>query len=69
MLKTKLGTYKYMAPELHNNEKYNGAAVDIFAAGMILFIMLTGFPPFTFAVKSDSYYHKIMINREDKFWN
>ena len=30
-----------MAPELHNNEAYNGLTVDIFAVGVTLFAMRT----------------------------
>ena len=38
---TKLGTESYMAPEIHLKKPYNGAAVDIFACGIVLFIMIT----------------------------
>lgn len=38
-LHTKLGTLNYMAPEIHLEAPYDGAEVDLFAAGMILFIM------------------------------
>ena len=40
-LKTKLGTESYMAPEIHARKPYNGASVDLFACGIILFIMFT----------------------------
>jgi len=43
--------------------------VDLFAAGMILFIMLTGFPPFNKAEPKDFYYKCIAANRIDIFWN
>jgi serine/threonine protein kinase len=45
MLKTKLGTEGYMAPEISMKE-YDGRRVDIFASGVILFIMYSGNPPF-----------------------
>ena len=48
LIKTVLGTESYMAPEIHQNEKYSRNAVDIFAGGIILFIMYTGHPPFAF---------------------
>ena len=41
MLSTQLGTVSYMAPELHLGKDYDGARVDIFAAGIILFTILT----------------------------
>ena len=47
MLLTKLGTESYMAPEIHMRKAYAGVATDLFAAGIILFIMLTGHPPFS----------------------
>ena len=39
--KTKLGTESYMAPEIHMKKPYSGASVDLFACGIILFIMFT----------------------------
>ena len=45
-LKTQLGTASYMAPEIHMGKPYEGPSVDILAAGIILFVMLTQRPPF-----------------------
>jgi Protein kinase domain len=40
------GKWHYMSPEIHNNTvPFDGYAVDMWAAGVILFLMLTGFPP------------------------
>ena len=39
--KTKLGTESYMAPEIHLRKPYQGERVDLFACGIILFIMVT----------------------------
>lgn len=70
MLKTVLGTESYMAPEIHQNENYSGNAVDIFAAGIILFIMYTGHPPFSKAnPKTDPYYNCFFTNKQPAFWN
>lgn len=55
-LKTKLGTANYMAPEIHLNQKYFGEKVDLFSSAVILFIMVTGHPPFMSAQGSDKYY-------------
>jgi len=35
-----------MAPEIFINKSYSGVAVDLFAAGIVLFIMVAGTPPF-----------------------
>lgn len=42
-----------MAPELHLNHQYMGDTVDIFALGIILFIMMSGAPPFSAAKIED----------------
>jgi len=57
-LKTILGTENYMAPEIHMKASYyHGIPVDIFAAGIILFILVGGFPPFKRAdVNQDAHY-------------
>ena len=39
------GTEKYMAPEIHS-KNYKGEKVDLFAAGVVLFLMFVRIPPF-----------------------
>lgn len=68
MLKTRLGTESYMAPEIHMKKAYSGESVDLFACGIILFIMYTQHPPFNKAVPEDPFYKLICINRLDVFW-
>lgn len=67
MLEGKLGTLGYMAPEIHMGEEYNGQSVDLFACGIILFILLTRRVPFTRAHPSDPHYYFLVTNPE-KFW-
>lgn len=67
-LRTYLGTQNYMAPEFHLQQPYKGHSVDIFAAGIILFIMVTVHPPFDVAHPSDLIYKYLAANRADKFW-
>lgn len=48
------GKWIYMSPEIYKNrEAFDGYAVDMWAAGVILFLMLTGFPPWERACKTD----------------
>jgi len=67
-LQTKLGTESYMAPEIHARQKYDGAKVDLFATAIILFIMITGHPPFSQGVPRDRFYKFISGDRADVFW-
>mmetsp|Transcript_29995 Transcript_29995/g.45862 ORF Transcript_29995/g.45862 Transcript_29995/m.45862 type:complete len:101 (-) Transcript_29995:853-1155(-) len=47
-----LGTPMYMAPEIFKEKKYN-QAVDIWATGIITYIMLTGKKPFRGKLKEE----------------
>jgi serine/threonine protein kinase len=67
-LKTRLGTESYMAPEIHLRQPYNGASVDLFATGIILFIMVTQHPPFSKADPNDPFYRLLCSNRAELFW-
>jgi serine/threonine protein kinase len=43
-----------MSPEICNNtEPFDGHAVDLWAVGVILFLMLTGYPPWEKPVLTD----------------
>ncbi len=67
ILHTKLGTEGYMAPEIPT-KNYEGAKTDIFAAGVILFIMYAGNPPFEKAAVNDPYYKLIKDKNYATFW-
>merc|ERR1711904_599108 len=56
-----------MAPEIPS-KKYEGQSVDIFAAGVILFIMYAGNPPFEKATPNDPYYKILKDKKYDIFW-
>jgi serine/threonine protein kinase len=57
-----------MAPEIYVNEEYVGTKVDIFACGIILFIMIFGKPPFFKADHRDPFY-KFFVNKNPTgFW-
>ena len=57
-----------MAPEIHLKMPYQGDKVDIFAAAIILFIMVAQHPPFTTAQPQDPFYKCMAANRSDVFW-
>jgi len=66
-MRTNLGTNQYKAPEIHLNQPYSGVAVDIFSAGIILFIMQRYNPPFYQAARSDLLF-KYLSEQPGKFW-
>lgn len=57
-----------MAPEIHLKQPYQGRSVDLFAAAIILFIMVAAHPPFTTAEPNDPFYRCIAASRADIFW-
>jgi len=57
-----------MAPEINNGQTYQGPVVDLFAAAIILFIMVAQHPPFGKAVPNDAHYKLVVANRLDLFW-
>jgi len=57
-----------MAPEIIEKREYNGFAADIFSLGVILFILVTGHPPFEGANKTDPHFKHIVNNDFKTFW-
>merc|ERR1719228_945490 len=53
---TGCGTRGYQAPELLKGEAYTKAC-DIFSCGVVLFILITGYPPFEQAWRADKWYN------------
>ncbi len=68
MMQGRLGTLGYQAPELQHPEvhDYNGTKVDIFAAGVVLFVMVYRRPPFSHADCSDRFWQK--FNLDNSAW-
>jgi serine/threonine protein kinase len=66
--KTRLGTERYMAPELLYKKPYDAKKVDIFAMGVILFVFYAGHPPFHEALLDDPYYNTF-VKKPQKFWS
>jgi len=46
-----------MAPEIYTHQISDPKAIDIFAAGVILFIMIFNYPPFYRANQKDKFYN------------
>lgn len=64
---TTLGSEGYMAPEILSEEPYDAQKSDIFSAGLILFLFVTGQPMFQKADKNDVFYKMFLADRA-KFW-
>ena len=67
ILHTHLGSEGYKAPEIYM-KSYIGWQTDVFAAGVILFIMLKGYPPFDSANIGDDLYGLIREKNHTHFW-
>mmetsp|Transcript_16331 Transcript_16331/g.16969 ORF Transcript_16331/g.16969 Transcript_16331/m.16969 type:complete len:467 (+) Transcript_16331:14-1414(+) len=67
-LKTQLGTSGYQCPELIEGSYYSGEGNDIFACGVILFILVNAYPPFREARKTDNWYRHIYYDKMENFW-
>ena len=55
--KSIVGTPAYLAPEVLSNKPYRGTAVDVWSAGVLLYVMLVGAYPFE--DPTDRYEHSI----------
>jgi serine/threonine protein kinase len=53
------GKLMYLAPEVVASDCFDGFAIDLWAAGVVLFVLLVGLAPFKWAHASDKRYAKI----------
>lgn len=68
-LYTQCGTRSYMSPEVLAGVPYQGAPADVWAAGVVLFIMLAGFPPFQMATRQDWWFRACAARQYKSFWD
>ena len=61
--------FSYQAPEILEGKTYLGPPADIFSAGIVLFILLSGHPGFKTAVPKDPWYNFIYKRTPEKFWD
>lgn len=52
-----------MAPEIVGKRDYDGTMADVFSAGVVLFILHAGSPPFSAASDKDPYFRLFLTNR------
>ncbi|CAM9201740.1 unnamed protein product [Phaeothamnion confervicola] len=65
---TECGTRSYMAPEVLARQPYDGFKADLWSAGVVLFIMIAGNPPFQAAHSADWWFKAVSTHRHDRFW-
>jgi len=67
------GKHNYMSPEIFaNTTAFDGFSIDLWAAGVIMYIMLTGFPPYDQACQTDERFDLIVkgnLVRQLESWN
>ena len=66
-LKSYRGTMTYMAPEIKEGKHYDGRQVDIFSAGVILFIIVQGLFPFREA-RTEEYFYNLLLTDPDQYF-
>ena len=60
---------EYMPPEMISEGQYRPIEADLFAAGVILFIMRVRKQPFGQASINDPVYQYFVENKTDEFWS
>lgn len=63
-----VGTRGYQAPELLIRQPYTTKA-DVFSVGVVLFILLAGYPPFNAASVKDKWYAPLSQGNTRQFWH
>lgn len=64
---THCGKLRFMAPEIYARQDFDGLAVDLWSAAVVLFEMITGKLPYQKPCESDDGYHD--LTDEHFYWN
>jgi len=62
------GTSTYFAPEIHLKRAFSVENADLFAAGIVLFTLVTGHMPFANASTTDEAYSFFIQKQQSTFW-
>eukprot|EP00640_Fibrocapsa_japonica_P003289 CAMPEP_0113934458 /NCGR_PEP_ID=MMETSP1339-20121228/1781_1 /TAXON_ID=94617 /ORGANISM="Fibrocapsa japonica" /LENGTH=312 /DNA_ID=CAMNT_0000936273 /DNA_START=79 /DNA_END=1017 /DNA_ORIENTATION=+ /assembly_acc=CAM_ASM_000762 len=68
VLRSSCGTRCYAAPEVLRRAEYDARKIDVWSAGICLFVLLAGHPPFTEASSNDTWFQTFLDGRSDEFW-
>ena len=69
VMHTRVGTERYMPPEILEKNAYVGICAALFAAGIILFVLVVGIMPTHKAAESNDYLYKYIRKKEyEKYW-
>ena len=62
------GTLKYQPPEALEGKAYSPFTSDVFALGIMLFMLVVGYMPFGQAEPSDTFYRLVHLEDMTGFW-
>lgn len=66
---TRVGTERYMPPEMLEKNAYIGVCADLFAAGIILYVLVLGNMPTQKKAESEDYlYQYIKKKKYEQYW-
>ena len=69
VMHTRVGTERYMPPEMLEKNAYVGICADLFAAGIILFVLVVGIMPTHKTAETNDYLYKYIRKKEyEKYW-
>lgn len=68
LYRTAAGTSSYFSPEMHEKSLFSVEKADLFAAGLVLFALVTGHMPFVKADKEDQAYRLFASGEKSVFW-